>query len=163
MLRGQRKGPCLVCHAADARYECRCGVKYCSAMCCQLHRLACVLHCPPQSTGSVGEEGLAVVDTGRSCDVSTIDHEAVPYPTRSNHGDEIHVLNGTHLAALVNDREIRQALRSGQLQQFLSIVDSSRSRLDALETGLHNEPQFAEFCMKVLRRVYVAHETHQVK
>jgi hypothetical protein len=54
-------------------------------------------------------------------------------------------------AALASDANILNKLRTPELQKVLRIIDNSRARLDALETAMHNIPDFKAFCADVLR------------
>lgn len=62
----------------------------------------------------------------------------------------LYVLKEAHLDAMMNDKSVRGALRSAELQGLLRTIDKSRSRLDALETALAHNVHFAEFCREVM-------------
>jgi hypothetical protein len=67
---------------------------------------------------------------------------------------ELEILTPAHLSALANHREIRNQLKTKELQKLMKIIDNSRCRLEALEAALHNVPEFKAFCATVLQTVY---------
>ncbi|KPI83145.1 hypothetical protein ABL78_7833 [Leptomonas seymouri] len=65
--------------------------------------------------------------------------------------DAVYILQERHLSALMNDANIRSALRSPSLQKLIRTIDSSRSRLDALDAAQYNNADFKKFCDDVMR------------
>lgn len=65
--------------------------------------------------------------------------------------DAVYILQEKHLGALAHDPRVRSALRSPSLQKLIKTIDSSRSRLDALEAAQYNNADFKGFCDAVLR------------
>jgi zinc finger HIT domain-containing protein 3 len=65
--------------------------------------------------------------------------------------DAVYILQEKHLSALANDPTVRSALRSPSLQKLIRTIDSSRSRLDALDAAQYNNADFKRFCNEVMR------------
>ncbi|KAG5469497.1 hypothetical protein LSCM1_02719 [Leishmania martiniquensis] len=65
--------------------------------------------------------------------------------------DAVYILQEKHLSALANHPRVRSALRSASLQKLIKTIDSSRSRLDALEAAQYNNAEFKGFCEEVMR------------
>ncbi|KPA81103.1 hypothetical protein ABB37_04458 [Leptomonas pyrrhocoris] len=65
--------------------------------------------------------------------------------------DAVYILQEKHLRALVSDSNVRNALRSPLLQKLIRTIDSSRSRLDALDAAQYNNADFKQFCNEVMR------------
>lgn len=70
-------------------------------------------------------------------------------PNQDNDLDLL-VLRDRHLAALAANPDLRQSLKSTELQALLVKIDSSRSRLEALAAARHNVPEFDAFCQQIL-------------
>ncbi|KAG5495187.1 hypothetical protein JKF63_02242 [Porcisia hertigi] len=64
--------------------------------------------------------------------------------------DAVYILQEKHLGALANHPRIRSALRSPSLQKLIKTIDSSRSRLDALDAAQYNNADFKAFCDEVM-------------
>lgn len=47
-------------------------------------------------------------------------------------------------------------LKSAELQEIIRIIDGSRTRVEALEAGMHNVPEFREFVKLVERTIRAA-------
>lgn len=67
--------------------------------------------------------------------------------------DAVYILQEKHLSALANDPAVRSALRSPSLQKLIRTIDSSRSRLDALDAAQYNNADFKHFCNDVMRAI----------
>ncbi|CBZ30018.1 conserved hypothetical protein [Leishmania mexicana MHOM/GT/2001/U1103] len=65
--------------------------------------------------------------------------------------DAVYILQEKHLGALAHNPRVRSALRSPSLQKLIKTIDSSRSRLDALEAAQYNNADFRDFCDEVMR------------
>ena len=167
------KKVCVVCNKPRSQYCCRhCEARYCSAACYRQHEASGACLGPRRE--EFGRKRTRDDDEGEGSDVredavGSTSHRSrrrsqqhqqqqqgdskldVPPP---NDGD-LSILGEEHLAALNHDPKVRQQLRSRELQQLLVKIDSSKSRLDALEAAMYNVPEFATFCDHVLEKVYV--------
>ena len=65
------------------------------------------------------------------------------------------LLTRRQLHALASDSRIRNEVRTPELQTLLKTIDSSRSRLDVLETAEYNIPEFSEFLRHVSQAIYM--------
>ena len=132
---------CGVCHDKFGRYKCpRClDVMYCSVACHKAHKETCA------PTPAV-EEAKA-----RKGKRSRKDPEA-PFP-----GDDEPntMLTRRQLHALASDPRVANEVKTTELQALLKVVDGSRSRIDALETAIHNVPEFASFVQNILRIIWM--------
>eukprot|EP00796_Vickermania_ingenoplastis_P011896 gene11896-8180_t len=66
------------------------------------------------------------------------------------------LLGPREVDSLYNNRRIRLALQSPQLQSMLRTIDQSASKLEALEAAKANDPVFRSFCDEVLHVVWAA-------
>lgn len=71
---------------------------------------------------------------------------------------ELEILDNVHLDALSNDKDIRNMIKTPELQQLIASIDGSRCRLEALVAAQHNVPQFDKFCEHVLAVIYGAED-----
>ncbi|RNF05128.1 zinc finger family protein [Trypanosoma rangeli] len=173
---------CAVCEKESSRYRCRlCGVAYCCSACYKAHRDSE----PPQHSEkllpstvenarekelgtSAKEEESKELQTHSSDkqNTSVACHEAHSKRERESEvsfiegerdaDGELVVLGEAHLSELAHNTNIRNKLRSSELQRLLRVIDSSRSRIDALEAAMANNPEFKEFCDNVLGVVNAA-------
>ena len=76
----------------------------------------------------------------------------------SNNNDdgegELEMLQRVHLQALESHPEIRNALKTKELQDLIRNIDKSKCRLEALAAAEHNVPQFKQFCELLLGVIY---------
>ncbi|GET91966.1 hypothetical protein, conserved [Leishmania tarentolae] len=72
-------------------------------------------------------------------------------PEYAGDADTVYILQEKHLAALANNPRVRSALRNSSLQKLIKTIDTSRSRLDALEAAQYNNADFKDFCDDVMR------------
>ena len=75
-------------------------------------------------------------------------------PKRPREGEPVEILSQYHTDLLRNNSRVRDHLRTAELRQMIKTVDSSRSRLDALEAALHNSREFNEFCRYLLGLIH---------
>ena len=75
-------------------------------------------------------------------------------PKRPREGEPVEILSEYHTDLLQHDPRVRDHLRTAELRQMIKTIDSSRSRLDALEAALHNSREFNEFCRHLLRLIH---------
>lgn len=75
-------------------------------------------------------------------------------PKRPRDGESVEILSEYHIDVLRNDPKVRDHLRTRELREMIRTIDASRSRLDALETALHNSKEFNEFCRHLLRVIH---------
>jgi hypothetical protein len=127
---------CVTC-SRRAVYKCRsCRAAFCSPACGSTHQRECP---GPQHTRVEAEVKVATNARGA---------EAL---RPANPDEELLVLDHRHLECLRASPQIRNLLKTSELQTVVKTIDASRSRLDALEAACHNIPEFAEFCQEVLR------------
>ncbi|AYU82205.1 HIT zinc finger containing protein [Leishmania donovani] len=107
---------------------------------------------PPSSTAPAVENALKTA-TGASEANGPVCAEPQPSARMEYAGDAdaVYILQEKHLGALAHDPRVRSALRSPSLQKLIKTVDSSRSRLDALEAAQYNNADFRDFCDAVMR------------
>ena len=72
--------------------------------------------------------------------------------------DELEMLEQIHLQALQSNQNIRDALKTKELQDLIRNIDKSKCRLEALAAAQHNIPQFREFCQLLLGTIYDAED-----
>ncbi|ESL10030.1 hypothetical protein TRSC58_02242 [Trypanosoma rangeli SC58] len=173
---------CVVCEKESSRYRCRlCGVAYCCSACYKAHR-----HSEPpmhseQLLPSMGEdardkevEASAKKEESKELQTRSSDKQNAAVVCHEAHvkrerGSEVSFIEGerdadgvlvvlgeAHLSELAHDKNIRNKLRSSELQRLLRVIDASRSRIDALEAAMTNNPEFKEFCDNVLGVVNAA-------
>ncbi|CCW60878.1 unnamed protein product [Phytomonas sp. EM1] len=169
---------CIMCEKEGARYRCRpCGSAYCSSDCFKTHRaegedarLCSVILAMQKKLSPPNDADLApdlFSDAAAKSGRGKIEKSAATAPEGNTGMKEkeeeeepgvLYLLKERHLAALANDPDIRRALRSSLLQQMLRTIDQSRSRLDALDAALHNNPDFKHFCEEVINLVALVEE-----
>jgi hypothetical protein len=71
---------------------------------------------------------------------------------------ELEILEQLHLHALSSNKDVRNMLKSTELQELIKNIDKSKCRLEALATAQHNIPQFKEFCDLLLNVIYSAED-----
>ena len=65
-------------------------------------------------------------------------------------------LQEQHLVALLHNPTILNQLKSVELQKLIRVILNSKTRLDALDAGLNNIPEFHAFCCEVLATIHKA-------
>ncbi|EPY16733.1 zinc finger family protein [Strigomonas culicis] len=78
---------------------------------------------------------------------------APPAIEEENTEDVLYMLSDDHLAALAHDGDVRRQLRAHELQGTCRRICRCRSKLEALETAMHNNADFRQFCEAVLHVV----------
>nr|CCC94873.1 conserved hypothetical protein [Trypanosoma congolense IL3000] len=183
---------CIVCSSGSATYRCRhCRSFYCCSSCFKQHRdgegahscshiqrecqaqgdgLDCVGErqaepCPSASGGVSplvavisAEPGLAGGAEGQR----KAEEDYFTYGRRDEDG-VLSVLGQAHLTAISHNQWVRDQLKSVELQRLMRIIDNSRSRIDALEAGLANIPDFKAFCDGLLKVLAEADESFKPK
>ncbi|CAJ1035398.1 putative HIT zinc finger containing protein [Leishmania utingensis] len=107
---------------------------------------------PPSSTPPSVEDS-AKTATEVSEENETVGAGPQPPAPEEYAGDAgaVYTLQEKHLCALERHPRVRSALCSPSLQKLIKTIDSSRSRLDALEAAQYNNADFKEFCIEVIR------------
>jgi hypothetical protein len=77
----------------------------------------------------------------------------------SQNQEELEMLEQIHLHALQSNKNIRDALKTKELQDLIRNIDKSKCRLEALAAAQHNIPQFREFCQLLLSSIYGAEDS----
>jgi zinc finger HIT domain-containing protein 3 len=146
---------CVICTSACVKgYHCpRCAAGYCGVVCFRKHKENCSGAPAPLETpaASAYDEAARRVDAPQAAGAS-------PPPLNDEGDDELDVLRAPHLSALANHPNLRNQLKSRELQKLIRIINNSRSRLDALEAALHNVPEFKEFADLILTVVHSCNE-----
>lgn len=98
---------------------------------------------------------------GVGCDEANVEKHSDRQENRGQDEEEkeegrLTMLTEAHLGALANAPPLRRALKDASLQKLLHTIDRSRSRLDALEAALHNNPDFSQFCAEVRATIALA-------
>uniref|UniRef100_A0A7S4UJH6 HIT-type domain-containing protein n=1 Tax=Paramoeba aestuarina TaxID=180227 RepID=A0A7S4UJH6_9EUKA len=117
--------PCAICHENPSKYTCaQCSdIVYCSVTCYKEH---------------------AATHTSPAVPPKNISKKSRDTPTEALEDME-GVMTRKQMHALAVDPKIIDQLKSRELQQLILSIDSSRNRLDALETAEYNIPEFATF------------------
>ena len=76
------------------------------------------------------------------------------YSSEQEEESELEMLQRVHLQALEANPQIRDALKTKELQELIRNIDKSKCRLEALAAAEHNVPQFKQFCELLLGVVY---------
>ena len=76
------------------------------------------------------------------------------YSSEQEEESELEMLQRVHLQALEANPQIRDALKTKELQELIRNIDKSKCRLEALAAAEHNVPQFKQFCELLLEVVY---------
>lgn len=153
---------CVVCSSLKPKYKCsQCKQPFCSAKCGKTHRQSndCQQQPTAPSTSEEGPQGNVepvgnpkrpreeVEDNAENGDESTIQGVF-------DEDGSIQILGERQLNAIRHDKKVRDMLRTKELRAMIKIIDKSRSRLDALEAGLHNSTEFNHFCDHLLGVIY---------
>jgi hypothetical protein len=150
---------CAMCGKPRPRYKCSaCAAPYCCVGCSRAHKAKCAgpaLRRPEQDEEGENGGGNFGGDAKRQRDEpSTVGGRRDGAAAAEAAAEEdLQVLTSAHLASLKDNRGVRAALRSGELRTLIGVIDSSRSRLEALAAARHNVPEFDNFCQQVLRAV----------
>ena len=92
-------------------------------------------------------------------DPSPVDREQGEGPVGKGPYDDSRIVEGIltprQLYALSTDEKICNFLTTPELQTLITKIDSSRSRLDALETAEYNIPEFASFTQHVADLIFM--------
>jgi len=141
---------CNVCNDKFARYKCpKClDVMYCSVTCHKIHRE----NCSPSDELEREREKEKHRQEKRKRRKENSEAWAAQYGgTEEPHT----MLSRAQLHAIALDPRVKDEVKTKELQDLLKVVDGSRSRLDALETAMHNVPEFRSFVDNLLRVIWM--------
>ena len=163
---------CVECDKEGSGYKCpRCRCPYCSLACFKLHkaRMHEESEAPVAGGGerqkrnrgqqddrddSTREPALDVVEDATQVKVNP--HLDLDEDEGEGGTNDFSVLRNRHLRVLSSDPELKEALRTSELQQIIMTIDSSKSPVDALDAALYNVKDFKLLSDKVLNRIYAA-------
>ncbi|CAH9073652.1 unnamed protein product [Cuscuta europaea] len=131
---GPRK--CGVCDEAQSKYKCpNCVIHYCSLACFKKHK-----EIPCEKLISSSEGKLA----------STLPALNVDEPVYVH--DQSEELKQSQFESLASSSEIREALRSEEIQKLICSIDSSKDAESELEKAMQKE-EFHMLCQKILSAI----------